>query len=297
MTTRFDARFTRRSQHVPVFAATLGLALAACRSTGQAGPSEPEPRTPLEEVLAGVRDPKMRGLWRNAHAQGQLPPIEAVPRPPAGSAVEDASRGFVKESATGGKRPILTEGVVADAQPYSATHVAEYAGPLVVTKVAPGLVVGRLAKLEGAPEMELHYRLLGPSNELAVEKGAELELMLRDEVQANSLERRIVLHDAKGRLLFALLSEGGDGAYRTVLERSGLTVEQLAADQPSGQAPVRVSLGGSSVTLTRGQRGLLGDRTEGLQVFVHESLARSPAQTLVSEGHNNYVRVLIQRAK
>jgi hypothetical protein len=239
----------------------------------------------------------MRDLWRNADAQGQLPPLEAVPRAPAGQAVEDAPRGFVKESATGRKRPILTEGVVADAQPYSATHVAEYSGPLAVTKVAPGLVVGRLAKLEGAPEMELHYRLPGPSNELAIENGAELELMLRDDVQANSLERRIVLHDSKGRLLFALLSEGGDGAYRTVLDRSGLTVEQLAADPPSEQAPVRVSLGGSSVTLTRGQRGLLGDRTEGLQLFLHESLARSPAQVSVSEGRANYVRLLIQRAK
>jgi hypothetical protein len=193
--------------------------------------------------------------------------------------------------------PALPPGIVADVRPYSAMPVPEYRGPLALTKVAPGLVAGRVLDIQKRPELEIHLRLPRVTDKLALDKDAQLRLELRDGVEASSLHRRIALHDAERRVLLAFVSEGSDGTYRTVLEPSGLAIEQLPADPPSESPRVRVSLDGLSATLSKGERGTLGDGANALVVFAHESQARSPALTLLTEGRSNYVRVLVYRKR
>lgn len=267
---------------------------AGCRSLRGDGPKEPKPETPVDEVLVGVPSPEMRERWKEAEAKGELPPLDDVPRPEAGDAVATAGAGTLKESQHRPKRPEIPAGAPPDVQPFSTVPVTEYRGEFAVEKLGPGLLVGRLEKLER--DLELHFKLPGPSQELAVAEDARLQLALRDEVLDTTLQRRIVLHEA-GKATLVFLAEGSDGTYRTTLDELGLTIAQEPTERTPEHPPVRLSLRDRSVTLAPGERGTLGEGPDALQAIVLESLAQSRAVTVLTEGLSNYVRVLVYRPR
>lgn len=277
-----------------LLASAAALCAAGCTSTRE-GPSEPEPQTPLDELLTGVPDPAMRERWKRAHEAGELPSLEAVPRPEPGEAVADLRRGRMQEPRRSPQRPVIPEGVPADVQPFSLRPVEEYTGELVVTESRPGLLTGRLPGREAKEELELHYRL-PRLRELPLATDTRLQLELRDDVVDAALHRRIVLHDGRTPLL-VLVSEGSDGTYRTSIDELGLTIAQVPTEEAPERPPVRVTLRDREVTLRPGERGTLGQDAEAVEVLVLESLARSRAATLLDEGRPNYVRVILYRVR
>lgn len=260
----------------------------ACRSTP---PAARAPESDLDRFLSTIPDPEMRALWKRAHAAGELPPLDRIPTPRRGEAVLDLSALRRAEPAAPrpADRPELGGERAPTVEPWCPVPLPRYVGALVVQDVDARRLVGRLEDPD--VELELHWRLPDPPDVLGIEKGERLELELVDTSVDAALQRRVVLRD-EGGVRLAFVSEGSEGPYRARFPDLGLELEQRTE---LGAPAVRVTYGGRTVDLRRGEVQVFDGPGEQLVVQVLRTSARDPVETRLTEGRPRHVRAIAYR--
>lgn len=265
--------------------AMVGL-LTACASPGASRLSS------LDQVLAGVPNADMQQRWRQAEAEGRLPPLQAIPVPRQG--IEQRHRSVVAEPAREPIRPVIPARTVATVLPFSRMPVESYDGPYQIVSIKPGVIVGNLVHQEHP--YELHYKLPGEVQQLAIAEPVEVTLSVRDEVVDSALQRRVVLSTRTGEVPLALIAEGSNAPYRLIMDAPDLSIEQVDVDEKTGVAGLKVSYDGDSITLKPGGRGQVG-RERPLAVYVLESSAMPRQRAMLQEGQPYYVNVMLYRVR
>lgn len=263
--------------------------VAGLLATSHASIAQERELKPIDKLLRGVADPKMRERWKQAEAEGKLPPIEAIPIPE--QPVTRRRRVEIKEPAVQPRRPVIPAKTVADAQPFSLKPIARYQGVFQVTKHDPGVLIGTLQRRE--EPLELHYKLPGERRQLAIPERAKLQLSFRDEVVDSALQRHIVLRTQEGTTPFVYIAEGSQQPYRQTFDEIKLVVEQ---QRGYGNPPVKVTYAGNTVTLKQRERQKLGEGERAVEVYLLASVAMSPQLAMLQEGQPYYVSLILYRA-
>lgn len=243
---------------------------------------------PVDKVLRGVQDPEMQKRWKQADSEGKLPPIDAIPT--SKQSVTRRSPVKIIEPSQQVRRPVIPEGTVAGAQPFSLKPVTRYEGVFQVTTQRPGVLVGTLEGGEGP--LEVYYKIPTDHNTLIISEQAKLQLSLRDEVDGSALQRRILLHTEDGAAQFLYIAEGSDQPYRQTFEAAKIRIEQ---QETEGNPPVRVTYAGNSVTVKQGERKKIGKGERVVEVCLITSIASSQRQALLREGQRYYVNLILYR--
>lgn len=270
------------------------LIAVGCSTSGSASPAGGKD---IDQFVSGIPDPKMKERWVQADAEGKLPPLDAVEAPAPGQALTAHRPGNIEAAPQPNYRPSLPDGEVASAEVWSSVPVQEYRGPFLLLGAAPDLLAGRLDGKQKDATFEVHFRLPGNTEQVAVEKGTNLQLNYRDRVMDGALQRRIVLHDGKGRVPLLYLAEGSSNPYRTEIKSLGLTITQQGQEPGATPAVTVTRSRGETVTLLPGEQEILGKAENPLRVHLLESIARSPQQAMLTEGQPYYVRLMIHSAR
>lgn len=250
----------------------------------------PDAKT-IEGVIGEVPDPKMRELWRKADAEGRLPPFAAIPTPDrrvARRTPVDVREPPVAEA----KGPVLPRGVVADTQVHLAGAPPFQERTFLVTRSDPGLLSGTL--LPGGEQMEIHYRLPGERQQLAILERSKLMLTSRESIRDASLQKQLVVRGEDGRVVLVHVAEGSEKPYRQVIESVGIVIEQQPGEKEN---PVAVTYRTSTTTLKPGERRLVGEGSDVVEAFLLDSIATTAQQARLQEGQPYYVNVLVYRVR
>ncbi|MBE9561036.1 MAG: hypothetical protein IMF15_09620 [Proteobacteria bacterium] len=241
---------------------------------------------PIDKVTVGIEDNEMRQLWVKADSEGKLPPIDKIPVPDK----RLSQRIIVAEKIDGQKlnRPSIHESVIADIQPFSTVAITEYKGELQIIENKPGLLIGKIQKLDS--QLELYYKLPIKNKVLPLKKKATLQLTLRDDVQDSALQRRIVLSDDGVIAPFVYISEGSNRPYNETIKEIGLKIQQ---EDKSEHPPVKVTYKNKTVVVKQGERRKIqiGDKT--IEVYLVSSVAINLKEQVLREGQPYYVRLVI----
>lgn len=267
----------------------LKLLFVGVLATGCASAAGQKELKPVDKVLLGVSNPKMKQVWKQAEAKGELPPIEAIPTPKKHLTKREPT--VVKEPVAPKRPPIITDKTLAKVEPFSLTPIVKYDGLFQVTKHEPGVLTGRLQQRD--EQLELYYKLPGKLRSIPVSKTSELALSLRDEVAESALQRSIVLRNKEGEIQLVYIAEGSDKTYRRTIKSLNLIIEQ---EEGYGSPPVSITYAGTTITLKEGEKQKVGDGQQTAEVFLITSTAMSPQQAMVREGQPYYVRLIMYKS-
>lgn len=262
-------------------AAMLALAVP-CGAAAQ----DPPVRS-VEEILATVPSDEMRARWRAAAAAGELPPLEALPRPRTAPVPR---RRATASNQTLAQAPVDTQ-FPGDARIASGDAGLSYQGPLRLQRSEAGRITVRIPGRPGVVQIE--FDLPGSQRFLETATSGTLDSHLVEEVVDNSLRQLISLEDSAGTVLL-YVADGSRTPYRRFFPEIPLLLEQQRPDE-GGASPLAVQLAGEQFVLRPGERKRVTVGSDTLEIYLGSTYYTDPARIELAEGSPYSVKFMIFR--